>query len=65
MEQNEAAARRTGDDSEANVSDHHENDAGLGSPVIEVTQFLILEFLLDCSAVITVVELAHLLFDYV
>ena len=65
MEQNEAAARRTNDDTEANVSNHHKNDVGFESPILQVTQFLIFEFLLGCSAVSTVVGLAHLFFGFV
>ena len=62
MEQNEAAVGRTTDDTEANVSDHHKNDVDFKSPVLEVTQLLIFEFLLGCSVVSTIVELAHLFF---
>ena len=53
IEQDEAAATgsRAGDGTEANVSDHHTNDVGLESPVVDVSQslmFAILTMLFSC-----------------
>ena len=46
IEQDEAVATasRAGDGTEANVSDHHTNDVGLESPVVDVIQSLMFAF---------------------